>query len=81
MTAAAVQGVRLEGKLPPESHLMVQPPADDALGAAALCHYTWGSIFKDTAQDGLEVWKFDKRFHTSPADALKVRPRSHASVL
>lgn len=73
----AMQGVRLEGKLPPESPLMVQPPADHSLGAAALCHYTWGSIFKDSSQGDLEVWKFDKRFYTSPADALKVRRSRH----
>jgi hydroxyproline O-arabinosyltransferase len=51
---------------------MVQPPADAELGQAALCHYTWGAIFKDTLQQDKEVWKFDKRFYTAKADALKV---------
>lgn len=51
---------------------MVQPPADSQLGDAALCHYTWGAIFKDTLQEDKEVWKFDKRFYTAQSDALKV---------
>lgn len=81
-----VQKVELQLKLPPRSPLMVQPPADHSIGVAALLHYTWASIFKDTHAGGAEVWKFDKRFFTDPAHALKVRPplrlqitRLHAS--
>ena len=51
---------------------MVQPPADTSIGAAALCHYTWGSIFHDRLQNDTEVWKFDKRFFTARGLALKV---------
>ena len=68
-----VQKVELQLKLPPRSPLMVQPPADHSIGVAALLHYTWASIFKDTHAGGAEVWKFDKRFFTDPAHALKVR--------
>lgn len=68
-----IQGVEFDLKAPPTSPLMVQPPADSALGDAAMCHYTWGAIFKDTLQEDKEVWKFDKRFYTAQSDALKVR--------
>jgi hypothetical protein len=71
-----IQGIKLEGKLPPESKLMVQPPADHSLGKAALCHYTWGSIFKDKNDGDREVWKFDKRFYTAQDVALKVSIKS-----
>eukprot|EP00892_Ulva_mutabilis_P001996 jgi/Ulvmu1/11798/UM080_0009.1 len=70
--ACAKKRVDLQLKLPPRSPLMVQPPADHSIGAAALLHYTWGSIFKDTRAGGAEVWKFDKRFFTDKAVALKV---------
>lgn len=73
---AVVQKVDLQLKLPPRSPLMVQPPADHSIGAAALLHYTWGSIFKDTHANNAEVWKFDKRFYTDKAVALKVRFRN-----
>jgi hypothetical protein len=78
-----LQGVKLVSKLPPESQLMVQPPADHSLGMAALCHYTWGSIFKDKNDSNREVWKFDKRFFTSQTDALKVSisPQHISAVL
>jgi hypothetical protein len=71
--ACIVQEVELDVQMPPSSPLMVQPPADHKLGEAAMCHYTWGSIFKDTLQNNTEVWKFDKRFYTSKEVALQVR--------
>lgn len=68
-----MQGVQLELHEPPKSPLMAQPPADHRIGAGALLHYTWGSIFVDKARNNSEVWKFDKRFFTAPEVALKVR--------
>lgn len=80
MCSGVVQGVEFELQLPPKSPLMAQPPADHRMGAAALLHYTWGSIFKDKNQNNTEVWKFDKRFFTGQDVALKVcsrrQPRS-----
>jgi hypothetical protein len=67
-----LQGVKLDLTPPPNNPLMAQPPADHVIGSASLLHYTWGAIFKDTKQNDAEVWKFDKRFHTARADALKV---------
>jgi hypothetical protein len=52
---------------------MAQPPADHVRGAAALLHYTWGSIFRDRNANDSEVWKFDKRCYTAKDVALKVR--------
>lgn len=37
----ALQGVKFDLKLPPASTLISQPPADSALGDAAMFHYTW----------------------------------------
>lgn len=75
LTQRLPQDVALDLKMPPASPLMVQPPADHKLGEAALCHYTWGAIFKDTLQNDTEVWKFDKRFYTAKETALKVHLR------
>lgn len=60
--ACALQKVKIDLRLPPENKLMVQPPADKGLGAAALMHYTWGSVITDKKDK--EVWKFDKREYT-----------------
>uniref|UniRef100_A0A7S0X0W7 Hydroxyproline O-arabinosyltransferase-like domain-containing protein n=1 Tax=Chlamydomonas leiostraca TaxID=1034604 RepID=A0A7S0X0W7_9CHLO len=51
------------------SRLIVQPPHEDHLGAASMCHYTWGAIYNDTKG---EVWRWEKRDYTSPENALKV---------
>ncbi len=67
--AVFLANVSLVHRLPPDSRLMAQPPADHRLGAAAIYHYTWGSIFKE---DGKEVWRFDKRDYTKAEEALKV---------
>ena len=42
--------------------LHVQPPSDNALGGAAMFHYTWGTVFKDSF--GKKIWEFDKRTYT-----------------
>jgi hypothetical protein len=57
--ACALQGVKLQLDLPPQSTLMVQPPADHKMGEAPIMHYTWGSIISNSSGD--EVWRFDKR--------------------
>ncbi|KAL4517798.1 hypothetical protein Ndes2526B_g02196 [Nannochloris sp. 'desiccata'] len=60
--ACALENVNLELQLPPNSPLMIQPPADVDIGDAAIMHYTWGNIISD--KDGKEVWRFDKREYT-----------------
>ncbi|KAK9833507.1 hypothetical protein WJX84_004875 [Apatococcus fuscideae] len=54
---------------PPASILTVQPPNDEALGAAALYHYTWGAIISNAA--GEKIWSFDKRDYTAEEHANK----------
>ena len=78
--SVCLQKIKLRVDSPPRSPLIAEPPRDNALGAAALMHYTWGNIFKDTLADKEEVWSFDKRFHLSEADALSV-PSSHCTPL
>jgi hypothetical protein len=63
-------GITLELKLPPHSPLIVQPPADDGLGDAAMTHYTWGTLINDPT--GKRVWEFDKRTYTAPEIQTKV---------
>lgn len=67
--AAALQDIKLELKPPVESPLMVQPPADDQLRDAALCHYTWETLVEE---NGEEIWIFDKRKYTAAEMELKV---------
>ena len=46
----------------PGNELVAQLPADEAPGAAAMLHYTWGTVFKNAG--GAKVWEFDKRVYT-----------------
>eukprot|EP00891_Asterochloris_glomerata_P007790 jgi/Astpho2/7790/fgenesh1_pm.00117_%23_7_t len=72
--ATALQGIKLDLQLPPDSQLIAQPPADDGLGKACMFHYTWGTILKDGLGDSPEVWRFDKRDYTDKAlEAKKQR--------
>lgn len=57
--AALVAGVKHEVASSPQSPLMAQPPADDALGEAFILHYTWGPEIYDG--DDNKLWMFDKR--------------------
>ncbi len=66
------QNVKFDLQLPPVSKLISQPPADSAIGNAAMYHYTWGTIWSNEA--GKEVWKFDKRFYTDADLEIKVHP-------
>lgn len=59
--AAALAKVKHSTPFPPESPLMVQPPADAALGKACIAHYTWGAVFHEGTATGKEVWRWDKR--------------------
>ena len=81
--ATALQGIKLDLQLPPDSQLIAQPPADDGLGKACMFHYTWGTILKDGLGDSPEVWRFDKRDYTDKALEEKVGLPSlhfHAAV-
>ena len=53
----------------------MQPPADTSLGGAAMFHYTWGTVFKDSF--GRKIWEFDKRTYT---DEIIQRQVSNAST-
>ncbi|KAK3257519.1 hypothetical protein CYMTET_33395 [Cymbomonas tetramitiformis] len=46
----------------PKNPLMVQPPADEALGEAVICHYTWGTFIHEGDK---ELWRWDKREYAS----------------
>lgn len=52
----------LRARAQPGNELVAQLPADEAPGAAAMLHYTWGTVFKDAG--GAKVWEFDKRVYT-----------------
>jgi len=58
--ASAKAGIKYDMPPVPDNPLMVQPPADDKLGKAVLCHYTWGAILTDPDTEK-EVWRWDKR--------------------
>lgn len=68
---AALQGVKFNLELPPRQKLIVQPPADREIGAAAMFHYTWGTVIKDKATDR-KLWEFDKRTYTDAKLPLQV---------
>lgn len=55
----------------PQCTLIAQPPADRAIGAAAMFHYTWGTAFKDSF--GRKIWEFDKRTYTAEEIQRKVQ--------
>ena len=56
--ASAEAGLSHDLLVPPRNRLMVQPPADEALGDACFAHYTWGGFLH---VDGKKVWGWDKR--------------------
>ncbi|CAL8467638.1 g7176 [Coccomyxa elongata] len=61
--AMALKQVEPEILACPQCTLIAQPPADRAIGAAAMFHYTWGTAFKDSF--GRKIWEFDKRTYTA----------------
>lgn len=67
--AVHLNNITLVTQEPPSSCLISQPPADHSPGAAAIYHYTWGTVIK---KGGQEVWHFDKRDYTAADLALKV---------
>ncbi|KAJ9529887.1 hypothetical protein QJQ45_022308 [Haematococcus lacustris] len=60
--------VKMLTQEPYESVLLVQPPHEDHLGNASMCHYTWGAIYNDSSST---VWRWEKRDYTALKDALK----------
>lgn len=62
-------GVQLTHAAPPHSPLASQPPHDAGQGAAAMLHYTWGTLYHGA--DGKELWRFDKRDYTAKEHELK----------
>mmetsp|Transcript_41766 Transcript_41766/g.124933 ORF Transcript_41766/g.124933 Transcript_41766/m.124933 type:complete len:415 (-) Transcript_41766:147-1391(-) len=68
--AIAQEGVAMLTEDAPVSRLIIQPPSDHRMGAAAMCHYTWGAVYNDSTH---QVWSWDKRVYTDKA-ALKPQP-------
>ena len=58
----ALRRLKLDLRREPENLLMMQPPQDEVLGAAAMMHYTWATVIVD--EQGAEIWKFEKREYT-----------------
>jgi hypothetical protein len=69
--AMALKRIKPEIVPCPRCTLIAQPPADRALGGAAMFHYTWGTVFKDSF--GRKIWEFDKRTYTAEEIQRKVR--------
>jgi hypothetical protein len=57
--AVALNNVELKVEEPPHSHLIAQPPHDLVLGDAAMCHYTWGTLYFEHYTNGSrkEIWR------------------------
>lgn len=69
-TALTLNGLKLDMPPPPQNPFVVQLPIDSGLGKAHAFHYTQCTIYK--TMDDKDVWKYDKRFHTSLEDSLNV---------
>jgi hypothetical protein len=39
--------IKVRTEHPPNSTTIVQPPFDEGLGDACLCHYTWGALYHE----------------------------------
>eukprot|EP00798_Chlamydomonas_sp_ICE-L_P009119 gene9119-16241_t len=55
--------IKMDTKKPPHSTLMVQPPFDEGMFNASMCHYTWGALYSDK---GKEVYRWEKRDYNDP---------------
>mmetsp|Transcript_16906 Transcript_16906/g.50668 ORF Transcript_16906/g.50668 Transcript_16906/m.50668 type:complete len:185 (-) Transcript_16906:2134-2688(-) len=55
--------IGISTRKPPTSPLMVQPPFDEALNNASLCHYTWGALYHEgkPSQGAKQVYRWEKR--------------------
>ncbi|EFN56336.1 hypothetical protein CHLNCDRAFT_144797 [Chlorella variabilis] len=69
--ALAVNELKTELKPIGQSYFIAQLPIEDALGPAHAYHYTQCTIIK-TIDGDKDVWAYDKRFHTSLEESLKV---------
>lgn len=67
--ALALRNVTLITEAPPNSRLIAQPPHETSLGNAAMCHYTWATIYHENKK---EIWRFEKRDYTAADKALNV---------
>ena len=72
--AAAAVRPKLLFELPPVpfQKLVIQPPADIAIGQASIMHYTWGSIVSNSTTT--RIWAFDKREYRGTWDSLRKIP-------
>ncbi len=51
--------VKIVTEHPPNSSTIVQPPFDEALNDACLCHYTWGALYHEglPSKGGKQVYR------------------------
>lgn len=68
--ALALQNIHMSLPAVPESPFIVEPPADEMLGDAAMYHYTFGSVFLDNNQS--IIFDFDKRAFVDAKHMYKV---------
>lgn len=64
--------IKIITQQPADTVLISQPPHDLSMGHASMCHYTWGSTYKDQ-KTNKEIWKWDKRLYNSKLFGLQVR--------
>lgn len=71
--ALAINGIKPDLAPPGDSLFIAQMPVDVRLGRAHAFHYTLCTIYK-TVEGDKDVWAFDKRFHSDPAEVAAMRP-------
>ncbi|GFH16642.1 uncharacterized protein HaLaN_13100, partial [Haematococcus lacustris] len=71
---AVAKPLRMGGAPKLESTTIVQPPFDEGLGQAALCHYTWGALYhKGLPSKGVKpFYTWEKRDYNNINHVLKV---------
>eukprot|EP00195_Chlamydomonas_chlamydogama_P009547 CAMPEP_0202895500 /NCGR_PEP_ID=MMETSP1392-20130828/4679_1 /ASSEMBLY_ACC=CAM_ASM_000868 /TAXON_ID=225041 /ORGANISM="Chlamydomonas chlamydogama, Strain SAG 11-48b" /LENGTH=453 /DNA_ID=CAMNT_0049580525 /DNA_START=68 /DNA_END=1426 /DNA_ORIENTATION=+ len=66
--------IKILTQKPPDTILIVQPPFDEGLGNASMCHYTWAVQYKDKNEKRKDVYvyRWEKRDFTDMKYVLKV---------
>lgn len=68
--------IKIVTEHPPNSTTIVQPPFDDGLGPAALCHYTWGALYHEgiPSKGGKQIYRWEKRDYSDIKHVLHPKP-------
>lgn len=66
--------VKIRTEHPPNSTTIIQPPFDEQVGDAALCHYTWGALYHEglPSKGAKQVYRWEKRDFNDIKYVLKV---------